>query len=354
VKESFPTRRTALASIAGLAAGTVLAGRARAQTSTLHGLIDVHHHFYPPPLVAAANAYGAKRGIPPAGGPIGAWTPDRTLAEMDANGIATAVLSLASSGGVWFDQPPAQWAPLARACNDYAAGMMRDHPGRFGLFATLPMPDVDAALKEIAYAFDTLRADGISLPTSWGDRWPGDPAFAPVWDELNRRKAIVVFHPMAPNCCTGALVANAAESYIEYPYDTGRAVESLLFSGTFATHRDVRWTFCHGGGPVPVLAGRIATLSRAFRQKNLDEVAPDGVVAELQRLYYDTANATYAPSMAALLAFVPSTQILFGTDYPYVSGKINVDNLVARNLPPATLAAIANGNAQRLIPRLRS
>ena len=335
-----------------MAAASLLPRRgALAQSTAPHGLIDVHHHYYPPQFKATANAYGAKHGQPPLGGPIGGWTPERTLAEMDASGIATAVLSLASFAGVWFDEPHANWATLARTCNEYAAGMVRDHPNRFGLFATLPMPDVDASLKEITYAFDTLRADGISIPTSWGDRWPGETAFAPVWDELNRRKAIIVFHPMAPNCCSGPLVPNSAESYLEYPYDTGRAVESLLFSGTLAKYRDVRWTFCHAGGPVPVLAGRIETLSRVF-QKNLADVAPDGVIAELKRLYYDTANAAYAPPIAALLALVPTTQIMFGTDYPYVSGKINVDNLVARNLPPATLQAIAQGNAMRLIPRL--
>ncbi len=348
-----------MAGVAGFAAATLcgssaVAQTATTQTSTLHDLVDVHHHFYPPPFVAAANAYGAKHGQPPLnGGPIGAWTPERTVQEMDANGISTAILSLASLNGVWFDTPASSWAQLARACNDYAADMMRMHPKRFGLFATLPLPDVDASLKEIGYAFDTLKADGIGIPTSFGTTWPGDAAYAPVWDELNRRKAIVVFHPLAPSCCNARMIPNVAESYVEYPYDTGRAVESLLFNGAFVRYRDIRWTFCHGGGPIPVLAGRIETLAR-FQAKNLAEVAPEGIASELKRLYYDTANATYAPSMAALLALIPTTQILFGTDYPYVSGKINIDNLVARNLPPAVMAAITQGNAKRLLPRLRA
>ena len=346
-----PSRRDVVAVLAATGAGALVRTGARAQTAP-RGFIDVHHHFYPPPLVAAANAYGAKRGLPPLGGPVGAWTPERTLQEMDANGISAAILSLASFGGVWFDQPQSAWATLAHQCNDYAATMMSAHPKRFGLFATLPMPDVDASLKEIAYALDTLKADGIGIPTSWGTKWPGDAAFAPVWDELNRRKAIVVFHPLAPNCCSGAMIPNVGESYIEYPYDTGRAVASLLFNGALVKYRDVRWTFCHAGGPIPVLAGRLETLSRSFQQKNLAEIAPDGIASELKRLYYDTANATYAPSMAALLALIPTSQIMFGTDYPYVSGKINIDNLVARNLPPATMNAIVSGNAKRLMPRL--
>lgn len=348
-----PSRRTILGSLAGFAAAAALGDAARAQEPALTGLIDVHHHYYPPELKAAANAYGAKRGEAPLGGPIGGWTPARTVEEMDKSGIKTAILSLASSRGVWFDLPPSGWAPMARLCNEYAAKMMRDYPGRFGLFATLPMPDVAASLKEIAYAFDVLKADGIGIPTSFGDKWPGEPAYAPVWAELNRRKAMVVFHPLAPNCCSNGLVPNVAESYIEYPFDTGRAVVSLLFNGAFVTYRDIKWTFCHSGGPIPVMAERIATLSR-FQQKNLAEVAPNGVLAELKRLYYDTANAAYASPMSALLAFVPPSQVMFGTDYPYVSGKANVDALLARNLPPATIAAIARGTASQLIPRLRA
>jgi predicted TIM-barrel fold metal-dependent hydrolase len=349
VKPPFPSRRDALAAFAGAAAGVALHGAAGAQTTDLRGLVDVHHHFYPPQLTAAANAMNAKHGAPPISGPDATWTPARTLEEMDASGISVAILSLSSFRGVWFEQPQANWAPLARACNEYAADLIREHPHRFGLFATLPMPDVDASLKEIPHALDTLHADGIGLPTSFGNRWPGDPAFAPVWDELNRRKAIVVFHPLAPACCTN-LIPHVGDSYIEYPYDTGRAVLSLLFNGALAKYRDIRWTFCHGGGPVPVLAQRVATLVRG--RNDLSEIAPNGIVSELQRLYFDTANAAYAPSMAALLAFVPVSQIMFGTDYPYVPGKTNVDALVARNLPPATLAAIAHDNAARLIPRL--
>jgi 6-methylsalicylate decarboxylase len=313
-------------------------------------VIDVHHHYYPPELLAIANAWQAKHNQPPLAGPIGGWTVDRTLAAMDEAGITTSILSLASPHNVWFEAPPSDWAKLARTCNDFAAKMIKDHPGRFGLFATLPMPDVDASLKEIAYAFDTLHADGIGLPTGWGDKWPGDAAYAPVFAELNRRKAIVVFHPYAANCC-GLLQAPINESYIEYPFDTGRAILSLLFSGTFAKYRDVKWTFCHAGGPLPVLAGRIAMLAANQREK-LDVIAPDGIHAEIKRLYFDTANAAYPPSMAALMAEVPISQIMFGSDYPYVTDKQNRDAMALLKLAPADLAAIERGNAMRLMPRL--
>jgi predicted TIM-barrel fold metal-dependent hydrolase len=313
-------------------------------------IIDVHHHFYPPELLDAMKAWQTNNKQPPLAPLIAQWSVEKTLATMDEAGIATSILSLSSMHNVWFQAPAKDWAHLARISNDYAATMIKDHPGRFGLFATLPLPDVEASLKEIAYAFDVLKADGIGIPSSWGDKWPGDPMFAPVFAELNRRKAIVVFHPYAPNCC-GLLQGSIGESYLEYPYDTARAVMSLLLGGTLVKNRDVKFTLCHAGGPLPALSGRIAMLAANSRQK-LDVVAPDGIHAEFKRLYYDTANAAYPPSMAALMAEVPISQIMFGSDYPYVNDKQNRDALESLKLSAADLIAIESGNAKRLIPRL--
>ncbi len=340
------TRGHALTALAALAAGVALPAGAQSTAR----LIDVHHHFYPKPLIDAMQGWQTKHNLPPLQGSQVEWTPARTLEEMDRNGIATAILELASPQGVWFDTPPDAIPQLSRACNEYAATLVRDHPGRFGLFASLPMPNVEASLREIAYAFDTLHADGIGLPTSFADRWPGEPAFAPVFEELDRRKAIVTLHPYAPNCC-GNLVPNVTQSILEYPYDTGRAVLSLLTGGTLARFRQIRWVLPHGGGPIPALAGRIDTFVRNAR--NIAEIAPNGIDYEFKRLYYDTANAAYGPTMAALLAYVAPSQVLFGTDFPYVSGAQNVTGLNGLHLPPATLAAIQRGNIVNLLPRLR-
>jgi predicted TIM-barrel fold metal-dependent hydrolase len=347
--------RTTFLAGAGAAATMLLGGAgAIAQTAAQPKLrlIDIHHHFYPPELLAAMNAWQTKHGQPPVPALFTSLSAEKSIAEMDATGIATSVLSIASPHGVWFEADPKAIPGISRACNDFAAKMVRDHPGRFGLFASLPMPDIDASLKEVAYAFDTLHADGIGLPTSFGDRWPGDPAFEPLWTELNRRKAMVVFHPYAPNCCGNLQGAAIAESDLEYPYDTGRAFVSLLFSGTLAKFRDVRFTLCHGGGPLPSLAGRLAVLSENSRVK-LDVIAPNGIDAELRRIYFDTANATSAPALAALLKEIPVSQIMFGTDFPYVTGKQNVVPLEAYGLKPEDLAAIERANAIRMIPRLR-
>ena len=236
----------------------------------------------------------------------------------------------------------------ARLVNDYAAEMRRDHPGRFGLFAALPMPDVEGSLAEIAYAFDVLKADGVGLMTNFGDTWPGDPVYRPVFEELNRRKAVVYFHPTAPTCCAGGIVPGVHESWAEVVFDTGRAVLSLLINGAFLEFRDIKWIFSHSGGTVPVIAGRTGVLAQ--HSPRMKEVAPDGVDHELRRLHYETANGYHAANMAALLAYVPVSQVMFGTDYPYVPVTQNVDGL-AKAVSGTDLDAIRSGNALRMFPQ---
>ena len=176
---------------------------------------------------------------------------------MDRTGTATAVLSI-STPGVWFGDLEAA-RQMARLCNEYATDMAQKHRARYGLFAAMPMPDVDGTLAEIAYALDTLKADGIGLMTSYGDVWPGDKRFAPVYEELNRRKALVYFHPLAPNCC-GTLIPGVPQAMLEYPQDTARAVVSLFYGGVFARYPDIRFLFSHAGASIPVLAGRMVNI----------------------------------------------------------------------------------------------
>jgi predicted TIM-barrel fold metal-dependent hydrolase len=350
MRAARPNRGAALAAFCACAAAAWAQpelGAAQARPR----LVDVHHHFYPPALLEVMQAWQDRHRLPALQPNLRGWTPARTLADMDATGTATAFLALASPRGVWFDVEAAAVPRLSRTCNEYAANLVRGRPDRFGFFASLPMPDVDASLRELAYALDTLRADGIGLPTSFGDRWPGEAAFAPLYAELDRRKTLVVLHPYAPNCC-GALIPGVGESLLEYPYDTGRAVLSLLTGGVLARYRGIRWVIPHGGGPLPSLAGRIATFLRDAR--NADTFAPEGIDAELRRLYYDTANVAYGPSMSALLALVAPSQLLFGTDFPYLTGEQNLRGLEALRLPAPTFAAIARDNALRLLPRLRS
>ena len=316
---------------------------------TAPGLIDTHHHFYPPDYQKAWLDWEAARKLPHFPTQV-AWTRAKTIEEMDKSGIKTAILSLASTPGVWFDAGPEAASRMARSCNEYAADMMREYPGRFGLFATLSMLDIDATLKELVHALDVLKADGIGLQTNYGDKWLGDPAYKPVFEELNRRKAVVYVHPLAAACC-GNLSVGAFPAVIEVPHDTTRTVTSLLLAGCFARYRDIKWLFSHAGGTVPMLAGRINAFYGA--RPNLKEFAPDGIEAEFRRLYYDTANATSGPAMAALMKLVPATQVTFGTDYPYFPGS-QIAALRGLGLSPEQLQAIESGNAITLLPRLKA
>ena len=210
------------------------------------------------------------------------------------------------------------------------------------------MLDTDTTLKEIEYAFDTLKADGVGLQTNYGDKWLGDAVYKPVFDELNRRKAVVYVHPLVASCCA-QLNVGAFPAVIEVPHDTTRTVTSLLLSGGFAHWRNIQWLFSHAGGTIPVMAGRIdAFYGRS--KSNVQEFAPEGIIGELRRLNYDTANATSAPTMAALLKLVPASKITYGTDYPYF-GFDQFKNLEQLGLEASDLKAIGSENAIKLIPR---
>ncbi|HEX9463770.1 MAG TPA: amidohydrolase family protein [Alphaproteobacteria bacterium] len=349
-REHGTSRRSFLASVGAVGAVSMLpSGPVLAQGGAKPTVIDTHHHFYAPAYQKAWLDWEDQRKIPHFTSQVD-WSPAKSLEEMDKNGVRSSVLSLASTPGVWFDQGAEAANKMARLCNDYGAGMVRDHPGRFGLFATLPMVDIDATLKEIEYVFDTLKADGVGLQTNYGDKWPGDPAYKPVFEELNRRKAVVYFHPLAASCC-GNLSVGTFPAVIEVPHDTTRAVTSLLLSGTFARYRDIKWLFSHAGGTVPMLAGRIEFFSN-FR-KDREQFAPDGIEAEFKRLHYDTANATAPASMAALLKLVPVSQVVFGTDYPYVPTAPQEAGLKKIGLSAGDQQAIETSNAIRLVPRLK-
>jgi predicted TIM-barrel fold metal-dependent hydrolase len=269
---------------------------------------------------------------------------------MDKAGIRVGVLSLASTPGVWFDLGAEKANQLARSCNDFAAEMMRDNPGRFGLFATLSMLEIDKTRKEIEYAFDTLKADGVGLQSNYGDKWLGNAAYKPVFDELNRRKAVVYVHPLVASCC-GQLSVGTFPAVIEVPHDTTRTVTSLLLSGGFAGWRDIQWLLSHAGGTIPMMAGRIDSFYA--KRPNLKEFAPEGIEGELRRLNYDTANATSAPAIAALLKLVPVSKVTYGSDYPYF-GLDQMKSLEELGLPAADLKAIGSENAIKLVPRLNA
>ena len=320
------------------------------------GTVDVHHHFYPDFLMEAwAEAplggewaeYKAHFMQPPYTG----WSVQGAIDLLDRTGIETAVLSL-PAGTIGFLDGAVQSA-MARRINQFASEMAREHPGRFGLFALLPMPQIEASLAEIAHSLDALGATGIGLMTSYGNRWLGHPDFAPILAELDRRGAAVHVHPKSPPCCAGMIQSNpwGASALLEFPFDTVRTIFDLLQSGALLRYSSIRWIFSHLGGAIPMLAGRMRDVGPGFWE-DLEEVAPHGIDHALRQLHYDTAACANEPAMRAGLAYFPASQLLFGTDHPHYDVAGTVGNFAALELDPAVRHAILCDNPRRLLDRL--
>jgi predicted TIM-barrel fold metal-dependent hydrolase len=309
--------------------------------------IDVHHHVWPPIYFKVESERMAGTVI--GWDRVSKWTASMSIEAMDRNDVAVTVNSV-STQHVHPDDPDGD-AAFARECNEFNARLAADHKGRFGSFALLPLPHVDRCLREIEYAAGTLKADGFKLQTNYIDRWPGDPAFAPVFDELNRRKAAVFFHPHTPPVCMH-LLPGVNEPLMEYPFDTTRAIASLLFSGTFARCPDIKYIFCHGGGAMPFLANRIGGLVKM--RPELNAWLPNGIEHELKKLYFDVVSVTNRPAWAALDALVDDDHLLFGTDIPYMTFETGLKELAEMEPAAAPRRAIERDNAIRIMPSLKA
>ena len=337
------SRRRFLAGLATLGAGALLPG-CQTTAGTEGGKpqrIDVHHHFAPPGYSSELKALKQSHAK---------WSVEATLDEMEKSGISTAFTSLINPGMQAWGNDVAGSRRIARISNEYAAQLMRDHPGRFGSFASIPFPDIEASLREIEYAYDTLKADGIYLWTSYGGKLLGDPAFFPILAELNRRKAVVYTHPATPACCA-KIMPYISINAIEGPVDTTRTMMSLIFEGGAAKFPDIRWIFSHSGGVTPFLLSRF---QREEVEKDRKAALPNGLMHELRKFYYDTAQGHHEGALKALLTIVPTSQVLYGTDYPFWDGRRVSNDLAKGGFSAAERTAIDRGNALRLFPRLKA
>jgi predicted TIM-barrel fold metal-dependent hydrolase len=328
-------RREFLAGLAAVGATALVpdalfGAQARPAAAVTPFRIDVHYHGNSPGFIAAIKAHDTKQTA------LYNWTPAKALEDMDKDGVAVSMLST-SEPSVYFGDAAAARA-LARESNEFFARLMADHPGRFGMFATLPLPDVDGTLKEIEYAFDTLKADGACFMTSYEGKYLGDPTFAPVMDELNRRKAICYTHPFR-----GAMVSMLPDGHnlgITLTTETTITIESLLYTNTTMRCPDMRFIWSHGGGTMPYITSRLGGGNPA-------------VMKEMQKFYYDTAQAFNEYTLATLTKLVPNSQILFGTDYPFARAETVAKGLAADHFPPAQLRGIERDNALALFPRFK-
>ncbi|MHB8528369.1 MAG: amidohydrolase family protein [Caulobacteraceae bacterium] len=318
-------------------------GRPRtAARDLVHDRIDVHYHIYPPPIFTQANSFADQiRGLPG----VKDWAPSQAADELDRDGVGAAVISFANPTLWSMEHEPQR--RLARLCNDYFAGVIRDHPGRFGVFACLPpLDDVVGTLAEIAYVYDTLKVEGVRVMTSYRDRhWLGDTIFAPVWDELDRRAAVVFVHPEL-----ACFNRSTPLPSLELPFDTARTGLSLWRAGAFARWPRIRFIFCHAGGPLPMLTSRLDLAGRPGADGAL--VRDAGL--SFRNAYFDTAQAASPSAMAALLALADPARILFGSDKPFAPVAAQASALAGLVKDKALLRAMERDNALALMPGLGS
>jgi len=327
----------------GATAATGLPSAARSQAArSAAKRIDVHHHFMPPFHRDILLASRGGTGLPD-------WTAAKSFDDMDKAGVATAILSIMQPG-IWFGKVE-EARRLARDCNDFGIKLVKDHPGRFGLFATIPIPDAEGSLREIEYALDVLKADGIALLTSYYGKYLGDPAFLPVFEELNRRKAVVYVHPTTPDCCR-AVVKGLPDASIEFATDTTRTISSLIFgeAGTAIKCPDIRFIWSHSGGTLPFLTGRLIRLARERKDARM----PGGPIPILQRYYYEIAQGNTPGQLAALMKLVSVSQVMFGSDFPFVPAIEAVEGLTDYRFSEADQRAIDRDNALKLLPGVKA
>jgi len=366
------TRRSFLAGAAALGAGGLFsaerlwpqANTGNSQNGGNPRRLDLHHHFISD-RVKRRIAESKRQGWDT----FQDYSPAKALDAMDKAGVATAFLSC-STPGVWFGDDFAaerqQAIALARDMNDYGATLVRDHKGRFGHFATLPLPDVDASLKEIEYAFDTLHADGVGLLTSYGDIWLGDKKLQPVFDELNRRNAIVYVHPTDATCCHNLAHANPAT--VEWLVDTARSIFSIVAEdparvggvggrgagqpSPATRYANIKFIWSHAGGALIGVSSRVVgTVSAA----NLAAPAPpNSRLYHIRRFFYDTAGSANPILMQGIAKLAGTSQIVFGSDYPF-GGPAPIVSIVqgleSCGFSSQELRGIDRENAVRILPK---
>jgi predicted TIM-barrel fold metal-dependent hydrolase len=338
------TRRNFMKGLAAITACTLLpGGQSPAQTQNeqgrLQGYIDVHHHYVSPTYFASLSARTGTNVDRFKGD-----TVEMHLADMDKAGVTAAML--AQYSGFWLGDVN-QARRDARELNEWAIAKMVDpHKNRFGLFASLPMPDVEGTLHEIEYAFDTLKADGVSIITSYDDKWLGDKSFEPVFEELNRRSAVVFTHPLEPACCKNPLKGVGPQT-LDYPTDTTRTILSLLTSNTGTKYPNVKFIFSHAGGTLVSIAQRVFGT-----QVTADSLAKpaeaNSKLYQARHFYYDTAGSANPVQLQSLKLLIPPSQLLFGTDYPFGNLGATVSGVQTSGLTGDELRGVFWNNSLNL------
>jgi 6-methylsalicylate decarboxylase len=310
--------------------------------------IDVHHHILPDFFFRETNEeHNPVGGIAPA-----AWTPETMISFMDDAEIDVAVTSISTPGVHVGDDARAR--ALARRCNELAAELISQRPDRVGAFACLPLPDIDGSFAELEYALDTLKLDGVVLFSNARGIYLGDSRFDAIFQELERRAAVVFVHPTAsPDPIAHTL--GLPDSLIDFTADTTRAVAKLHYSNTFARTPNVKYIFSHAGGTIPYLATRFGIVDEMG-------VIPDqgqrGSAADtFRRLYWDTALSWRDPVLEMLRSIVGIDHVLYGSDFPYLRRDMAIAGrrqlAKSKVLNDVERKSVLGETALSLLPRLK-
>lgn len=306
------------------------------------GRIDVHQHLIP----ANYRKLLDERGLSAGGWPTPAWDPSSALAMMDRRAIGTGVLSLSAPGVHFGDDTEAR--ALARSVNEYGAELVKDRPDRFGQFAAIPLPDVDAAVDEAVYALDELHADGVVLLSNAHGRYLGEKDFEPLWAELDARSAVVFIHPTAPQL---PMLDGLPSPLLDFPFDTTRTALHLVANGVMSRYTRLKVILSHAGGFLPYAAVRFAGAAQF-----VPGTTPEGILTDLRRFYFDTALSSTPYALPSLLAFAAPGHVLYGSDWPFAAEEWGVgfdaglDGYAGWR--PGQLEDVNRTNAEALFPRL--
>jgi predicted TIM-barrel fold metal-dependent hydrolase len=314
-------------------------------------LIDVHQHVIPDIYKTEL----ARVGVLGSGeNPWPDWSVARQLELADENGIDAILMSIASPGAYFGDIEFTK--RLVKTCNEAMAQLVAEHPTRYGAMGFVALPDVEAACRDVEYALDVLKLDGINLQTHTGHRYLGHPEEEELYAELDRRRAVVFVHPQRP-AVQGMADYSFPAGYTELTFDTTRAITNMLYNGTLAKYPNTRFIMPHMGGVTLFLLFRLSGLNDVPKVR---ERIPDGVAAYLNRLYYDIAQSPSPLALRALLEVADPSRILFGTDYPHARNvkKVMADTVAAvrsfDGFDDTLRRNVMAGNAQAIIPRFAS
>ena len=273
------------------------------------GVIDVHSHIITPEFLSSLEDEGR---LMDEGFPLPKYDAETHLKWMDQAGVKTSVLTLAA--------PQPTSAKVVRSTNEAAAKLKQRHPGRFLFCAALPLPDVDAAIREAIYALDTLKADGIKLATNVSGQYLGAPELDTLFSVLNDRKAVIILHPHRPEPVNRQVMQQTPLAMQEYLSETTRAVANMITRNVLARYPNIKVVVPHCGTYLPLAVPRMKSLTAVMQQNKM--VGEIDWEANLSALYYDLAGAHSPEVIRMMLTITTPDHLLYGSDYPYVAPHV--------------------------------